>query len=74
MKVYQVEFSFFNGVDWSNTTYEITAKTLKDLEEAVRFELRWMHEAMTIDEKWEEIKKRIKETTLEFPIIKKQNF
>lgn len=35
MKVFTVEFTIFNAIHWKNVNYRITAKTEKELKDAV---------------------------------------
>jgi len=72
MKVFIIEFTFFSGVNWANTDIKITALTLEDLEVKAKRQLQWMHESITIEDKWNKIKGNIIETILTFPIIEER--
>ena len=72
MRVFTVEFTFFSGVNWSNTDIKITALTIEDLEKEVKNQLQWMHENTTVEEKWNKIKSNITETILSFPIVEER--
>lgn len=72
MRVFTVEFTFFSGVNWSNTDIKITALTIEDVEKEVKNQLQWMHESTTVEEKWNKIKSNITETILSFPIVEER--
>lgn len=72
MRVFTVEFTFFSGVNWSNTDIKITALTIEDVEKEVKNQLQWMHESTTVEKKWNKIKSNITETILSFPIVEER--
>jgi hypothetical protein len=69
MKVFILEFSFFCGVNWKNVDFEITAISMEELEESVKKELENMNSNMSVEEKWNLIKKNVVEKELTFPIV-----
>jgi hypothetical protein len=72
MKVFVVEFTIFNGVDWKYVDYKITATSVEELKSAVLAELQWMREpGVSIEDKWKQLQSYIFEDTLEFPIVQK---
>ena len=72
MKVFVVEFTIFNGVDWKYVDYKITATSFEELKIAVLAELQWMSEpGISVEDKWEKIQSYVFEDTLEFPIVQK---
>lgn len=68
-RIFVLEFSFFCGVNWKNVDFEITAISMEELEESVKKELENMNSNMSIEEKWNRIKKNVVEKELTFPIV-----
>jgi len=72
MKVFILEFKYFDGVEWDYIYLKITARTKIQLIKAFLKETEYMHENMsgrTKKELWAYCKKRTEETELTFPLI-----
>ena len=73
MKVYKIEFRYFDGSIWDYKDVEITALTKIQLMKAFLNETRWISRVsdkkIAIKSLWNYCKINIEETTLNFPII-----
>ena len=74
MKVYKIEFRYFDGSIWSYKNVEITALTKIQLMKAFLNEVHCLHSSdklqkTAIKEVWDTYKKYIIEEVLNFPII-----
>ncbi len=75
MKVYKLDFYYFDGVNWETKYIEITALSKIQLMKAFLNEVRWLHPNRNVTQKqeikdlWNKEKKYITEETLIFPIV-----
>jgi len=77
MKVYTLEFEFFDAVQWKNTRVEIVATSIIQLAKSFINETNCILNKKNVSIKelrksmWNSVKKNIVEDDFQFPLIKK---
>ena len=70
MKVYKLEFTYFDGVNWSYVWKQIITETMDQMEQTFLKEVEFIHEGLTTPQiKWVNVRKNIVEEDFSFPIV-----
>lgn len=74
MKIFKIDFVRFNRVDWVNVEYIIQAENLEQMRTSLLNVLKFCNLSHdTIEEECNILMLKVKETELEFPIIRENS-